>query len=443
MFSRVCIANRGEIAVRIARTCRRLGIETHAVHSDADARAMHVRIADGASLIGPGPVAESYLNIAAVIEAATRAGCDAVHPGYGLLSENPDFARACAQHDLAFIGPSADHIDLMGHKNRARDAMQQFAMPVIPGTAGDLADDDLHASADAVGYPLIVKASRGGGGIGMAVVEEPARLDRAVQRARSTATRAFGSSELYLERQIVGAHHVEVQIFGDTVGQVVHLGERECSVQRRHQKVVEETPSPSVDARLRDTLTLHATTAMARLGYRNAGTVECLVAPDGEFFFLEMNTRLQVEHAVTEMVTGLDLVEWQLRIAAGDSLEMMPLAPPRGHAIEARIYAEDPETFLPAPGQVRDVHFPAGDGIRVDAAIEPGDEVSQFYDPLIAKLVVWAPDRPRAVAKLGEALRHTRIDGIKHNVPFLQRVVASTPFVEGDYDIRIVAQLSE
>ncbi len=276
----------------------------------------------------------------------------------------------------------------------------------------------------------------------MAVVEDSARLERAVQRARSTATRAFGCGELYLERQIVGAHHVEVQIFGDADGRVVHLGERECSIQRRHQKVIEETPAPSVDERLRDTLTLHATTAMARLGYRNAGTVECLVAPNGEFYFLEMNTRLQVEHAVTEMVTGLDMVEWQLRIAAGESLEMMALAPPRGHAIEARIYAEDPETFLPAPGEIRDVHFPTGDGVRVDTAVEAGDEVSQYYDPLIAKLVVWAPDRPRAVAKLSDALQRTRIDGIKHNVPFLQRVVASTPFAEGDYDIRAVAQLS-
>ncbi|MEE9278391.1 MAG: biotin carboxylase N-terminal domain-containing protein, partial [Dehalococcoidia bacterium] len=397
MFDRVCIANRGEIAVRIARTCRAMGIATHALYSDADANALHVRVADSAARIGPPPVAESYLNIDAVIDAALAAGCDAIHPGYGLLSENPDFARACEQRGLTFVGPAPEHIALMGHKNQARTTMADFGMPIIPGTRGDLPDADLTGLAAEVGFPLIVKASRGGGGIGMAVVTAPERLQRALKRARSSSARAFGSTELYLERQIVGAHHVEVQILADAHGTVRHLGERECSIQRRHQKVIEETPAPGVAASLRHDLLEHAVTAMERLGYRNAGTVECLVTPDSDFYFLEMNTRLQVEHPVTELVTGLDLVEWQLRLASGERLHLPPdAALPNGHAIEARIYAEDPETLLPAPGTVTHARFPAGEGIRVDAAIESGDDVPHYYDPLIAKLIAWAPDRAQA-----------------------------------------------
>ncbi len=442
MFERVCIANRGEIAVRIARSCRALGIATHAVYSDADETALHVRSADGASRIGAAPVADSYLNIDAILDAATAARCDAIHPGYGLLSENADLASACRVRGITFIGPKAEHIELMGHKNRARAAMVESGMPVIPGTTGALPDDGMAELAAEVGYPLVVKASKGGGGIGMAVVTDPSRLERAVKRARSAAKRAFGSDELYLERQIVGARHIEVQILGDAHGAVRHLGERECSMQRRHQKVIEESPAPGIDRPLRDDLLGRAVAAMQKLGYRNAGTVECLVSPDGDFYFLEMNTRLQVEHAVTEAVTGIDLVEWQLRIAAGEPLGLAAdAALPNGHAIEARIYAEDPETLLPAPGRAGHVSFPTGAGIRVDAGIESGDEVSHYYDPLIAKLIVRAPDRAAAVVRMAEALGAVEIEGIRHNVPFLQRLVAMPEFVGGAYDVQTAENL--
>ena len=445
-FQRLLIANRGEIAVRVMRTCRRLGIATHAVYSDADAGALHVRTADAATRLGPPPVAESYLNIAAVLDAAEAAGCDALHPGYGLLSENPDFSRACAQRGITFVGPSADHIDLMGHKSRARDAMDQQRFPIIPGTRGDLADladdDDLEATAAQVGYPLIVKASRGGGGIGMAIIESPDQLARAVKRARSQARRAFGHDALYFERQILGARHIEIQILADAHGAVRHLGERDCSVQRRHQKVIEESPGPAVDPALRERLTSQAVAAIQGLGYRNAGTVECLVAPDGAFYFLEMNTRLQVEHPVTEMVTGLDLVEWQLRIAAGEPLDLpADAATPNGHAIEARIYAEDPDTLLPAPGTITHLRFPQGDGIRVDTGIESGDSVSPYYDPLVAKLIVHAPDRAAALQRLSDALAAVEIDGIKHNTPFLQRLVANPDFHAGRYEVGFTDEL--
>ena len=441
-FQRLLIANRGEIAVRIMRTCQRLGIATHAVYSDADAAALHVRTADGATHIGPPPVADSYLNIAAVLDAAQAAGCDAVHPGYGLLSENPDFARACAQRGVTFVGPTADHIDLMGHKNRARAAMENQRFPVIPGTQGDLSDDDLEGAVALIGYPLIVKASRGGGGIGMAVIDAPEQLARAVKRARSLAGRAFGSDALYFERQLLGARHIEIQILADHHGAVRHLGERDCSVQRRHQKVIEESPGPAVDAGLREQLTGRAVDAIQGLGYRNAGTVECLVAPDGDFYFLEMNTRLQVEHPVTEMVTGLDLVEWQLRIAAGEPLTLpADAADADGHAIEVRIYAEDPDTLLPAPGTITHLRFPTGDGIRVDTGIESGDVVSPYYDPLIAKLIAHGPTRAVSLARLDDALAAVELQGIKHNIPFLQRLVADRDFRAGRYDVNFTEEL--
>ena len=442
MFARLLIANRGEIAVRVARTCARLGIATHAVYSEADANALHVRVADGASLIGPPPVAESYLKIDAILDAAVAAGCDAVHPGYGLLSENADFAAACASRGLTFVGPRADHIRLMGHKNEARDAMRGAHFPVVPGTQGDLPEGDLEHLAEQIGYPLIVKASRGGGGIGMSIVESHDGLERAVKRARSAAQRAFGSGELYLERQVRNAHHIEVQIFGDQHGNVVHLGERECSIQRRHQKVLEESPAPNLPAPVRRALTERAVEAMRALGYVNAGTVECLANDDGEFFFLEMNTRLQVEHAATEMVTGLDLVELQLRIAAGEALALPADADqPNGHAIEARIYAEDPETFLPTPGKLLRFAIPAAEGIRVDSGFEAGDEVTPYYDPLIAKLIAWGPDRAAAIARLRDALTGAEVEGIKTNIPFVLRVLAEPAFVEGRYTVQTVPDL--
>ena len=441
-FHRLLVANRGEIAVRVMRTCRRLGVATHAVYSDADARALHVRSADGATRLGPAPVAQSYLNIDAVLDAAEAAGCDAVHPGYGLLSENPDFSRACAARGITFVGPSGDHIDLMGHKNQARAAMGERGFPLIPGTKGNLSDDDLEGTAAQVGYPLIVKASRGGGGIGMAIVSGPGELARAVKRARSLAGRAFGSDDLYFERQVLGARHIEVQILADHHGAVRHLGERDCSVQRRHQKVIEESPGPAVTPDLRARLTGRAVEAIQALGYHNAGTVECLAEPHGDFYFLEMNTRLQVEHPVTEMVTGLDLVEWQLRIAAGEPLDLpADAADPNGHAIEVRIYAENPDTLLPSPGTITHLRFPEGDGVRVDTGIESGDEVTPYYDPMIAKLIVHAADRPAALARLDDALAGVEIEGIKHNTPYLQRLVADPDFRAGNYDVRFTEEL--
>jgi acetyl-CoA carboxylase biotin carboxylase subunit len=441
MFERVLIANRGEIAVRIERTCRDLGIATHAVYSDADQTALHVRLADGATGIGPPPVAESYLNISAILDAAVANHCDAIHPGYGLLSENPEFARACGERGITFIGPSAEHIDLMGHKNQARAEMIKLDFPVIPGTSGDLDDDRLDALAAEVGYPLLVKASRGGGGIGMAIVDDPEKLARAVKRARSTARRSFGSEELYLEKQIHSAHHVEVQVFGLPDGTVRHLGERECSVQRRHQKVIEEAPAPVATPELRMELGQRAVESMERLGYRNAGTVECLLGDDGQYYFIEMNTRLQVEHPVTEMVTGLDLVELQLRIAAGENLDLPTDAhKPTGHSIEARIYAEDSETLMPAPGTITLFAVPSGDGIRIDTGVESGDEISPFYDPLIAKLIVWADDRAAAVQKLADALDTLELRGIRSNVAFLRRIVAAPEFRDGLYDTDFIDQ---
>ena len=446
MFRRVLIANRGEIAARVSRTCRRLGIESHAVYSVADADALHVREADGATHIGAAPVAESYINVDAVLDAAVRAGCDAVHPGYGLLSENARFARACAGRGIAFIGPDPAHMELMGNKDRARAAMRELGVPVIPGSGGPVADDEAEAAAEAVGYPLLIKASYGGGGIGMAAVERPQQFQRALRRARSSADRAFGSGEVYLERRLQAPHHIELQIFGDGAGGAIVLGDRECSVQRRHQKVIEEAPAPApqFDDAARERLYAEVREAVAGLRYGNAGTVECLLDGSGELFFLEMNTRLQVEHPVTEMVTGLDLVEWQLRIAAGEPLaELAAGAParPRGHAIEARLYAEDPDTLLPAPGSISALEVPGEDWLRLDSGVDAGDDVPHFYDPLMAKLIVHGEDRRQAVERLDDALGRVRIEGIKHNVPFLRRVVATGEFAAGDYDVEFAERL--
>ena len=446
MFRRVLIANRGEIAARVSRTCRRLGIESHAVYSVADADALHVREADGATHIGAAPVAESYINVDAVLDAAANAGCDAVHPGYGLLSENARFARACAKRGIAFIGPAPEHMELMGNKDRARATMRELGVPVIPGSGGPVADEEAEAAAEAVGYPLLIKASYGGGGIGMAAVERPQQFQRALRRARSSADRAFGSGEVYLERRLQAPHHIELQVFGDGDGGAVVLGDRECSVQRRHQKVIEEAPAPApqFDDEARERLYARVREAVAGLRYENAGTIECLLDASGELFFLEMNTRLQVEHPVTEMVTGLDLVEWQLRIAAGEPLaELAAAAParPRGHAIEARLYAEDPDTLLPAPGSISALEVPGEDWLRLDSGVDSGDDVPHFYDPLMAKLIVHGEDRRQAVERLDDALGRIRIEGIKHNVPFLRRVVATDEFGAGDYTVELAERL--
>ena len=440
MFSRVLIANRGEIAARVSRTCRRLGIESHAVYSVADADALHVREADGATHIGASPVAESYINVEAVIDAAVAAGCDAVHPGYGLLSENAHFAQACEERGITFIGPAPEHMDLMGNKDQARRTMRGLGLPVIPGSDGAVNDDEAEAVAEAVGYPLLIKASFGGGGIGMASVQRPQQFARSLRRARSSASRAFGSGDVYLERLLVDPHHIELQVFGDGAGGVIILGDRECSVQRRHQKVIEEAPAPAPgfsDA-LRERLYEQVRAAVSELRYRNAGTIECLLDGSGEIFFLEMNTRLQVEHPVTEMVSGQDLVEWQLRIAAGEPLSELPEpGAPDGHAVECRIYAEDPETLLPSPGSVDVLETPEEEWLRLDTGVAGGDDVPHYYDPLMAKLIVHGASRPQALQRLQQALAGTRIEGIKHNIPFLQRVIQTPEFQQGDYTVTL------
>ena len=440
MFKRVLIANRGEIAARVSRTCRRLGIESHAIYSVADADALHVREADGATHIGASPVAESYINVEAVIDAAVRAGCDAVHPGYGLLSENAHFAQACEDRGIIFIGPAAEHMDLMGNKDQARRTMGDLGLPVIPGSEGAVSDEEALAAAEAVGYPLLIKASFGGGGIGMASVKRERQFERSLRRARSSASRAFGSGDVYLERELVEPHHIELQVFGDGRGGALILGDRECSVQRRHQKVIEEAPAPApgfTDA-LRERLYEQVQAAVSQLNYLNAGTIECLLDGSGEMFFLEMNTRLQVEHPVTEMVTGQDLVEWQLRIASGEPLSELPVPDSiNGHAIETRIYAEDPVTLLPSPGSIDVLEVPDEPWLRLDTGVASGDDVPHYYDPLMAKLIVHGGSRAEALQRLETALAGTRIEGIKHNVPFLQRVIRTPEFQQGDYTVAL------
>jgi acetyl-CoA carboxylase, biotin carboxylase subunit len=440
MFRRILIANRGEIACRVIRTCRRLGVETVAVYSEAEENALHVRSADSAVLIGPPPLAESYLTVAAIIAAAKQSGAEAVHPGYGLLSERADFAQAVLDAGLAFIGPSAEAIAAMASKTAARARVAAAGVPLAPGSDGAIEPDaDVEALAALIGYPVMVKASEGGGGIGMTIVHAPERLRQAVERARRSSARAFGSDAVYLERFVERARHVEVQVFGDALGNLLALGDRECSVQRRHQKVVEEAPAPGLSAALREALAGAAVRAAAAVGYTNAGTVEFLLAPDGEFFFLEMNTRLQVEHPVTELTTGLDLVELQLRVAAGEPLPHGQEDVPRnGSAIECRIYAEDPHTLLPSPGTLLKWHVPEGEGVRVDTGVEEGSEVSPLYDPLLAKLVTWAPDRHAAIERMRAALGETVVEGVKSNIPLLCRVMDHAEFVAGRYSTELI-----
>jgi geranyl-CoA carboxylase alpha subunit len=441
-FSRVLIANRGEIACRIARTARALGYRTVAVFSDADAGALHVRQADAAVNIGPPPARDSYLNIAAIIAAAKRAGADAVHPGYGFLSENAAFAAACADAGLVFIGPPAAAIEAMGNKGRAKALMKRAGVPCVPGYQGaDQSDATLADQAGRIGFPLMVKAAAGGGGRGMRLVAVAGDLANALARARSEAASAFGADELILERAITDARHVEIQVFADAHDNVIHLGERDCSIQRRHQKVIEESPSPAVSAALRARMGEAAVAAARAIGYVGAGTVEFLLDAEGQFYFLEMNTRLQVEHPVTEMITGLDLVEWQLRIAAGEKL---PLAQDAvrfyGHAIEARLYAEDPSrNFLPQSGTLVDWRPASGAGIRVDHGLSPGQVVSPFYDPLLAKIIAHGADREEARRRLIVALEDTVALGLNTNRGFLAAVLrhpacaageATTAFIE-------------
>jgi acetyl-CoA carboxylase biotin carboxylase subunit len=442
VFETILVANRGEIARRVIRSAQALGVKAVAVYSEADAKALHVREADEAVLLGPAPPAESYLDGVKVIEAARQTGAQAIHPGYGFLSENASFARAVADAGLVWVGPDADAIDAMGDKINARNLMEAAGVPVAAGTHDPVSDvEEAVLAAKAIGYPVMVKASAGGGGIGMGLAEDEAALRKAFDTARTRAERFFGSPAILLERYLARARHVEVQVLGLGDGRVVALGERDCSVQRRHQKVVEETPSPGVSEDLRQRMFAAAVRAGEAIGYRNAGTVECLVSGD-EFVFLEMNTRLQVEHPVTELCTGIDLVAEQLRVAAGEAPGFDPDDVRRtGHAIEMRVYAEDPKRFLPGPGEITTWVEPTGEGVRVDAGYGPGDVVTPYYDPLLAKLCVWAPDRAAAVAKAREAVAAFQIEGPKNNLPFFMELLAYDEFVSGDYDTSVIDRM--
>lgn len=437
MIRKLLIANRGEIACRVARTARRMGIATVAAHSDADRNALHVAVADEAVRIGGDLPMQSYLDGSAVIAAAHRAGADAVHPGYGFLSENADFAEACQAAGLIFVGPSPAAIRAMGDKARAKALMETTGVPVVPGYAGDdQSDERLAAEADRIGYPLLIKAAAGGGGRGMRQVTKASDLQRALNGARSEAQNAFGTETLLLERLVVEARHIEIQVFGDGKGNCIHLGERDCSTQRRHQKVIEEAPSPAVDAALRAVLGSDAIKAARAVDYWGAGTVEFIVGADGSHFFLEMNTRLQVEHPVTEMVTGFDLVEWQLRVASGEELPVrQDEVALRGHAIEARLYAEDPHAgFLPQTGEIlywRPGEIERLDGIRVDCGVREGDLVTPFYDPMLAKVIAYGRDRVEAIARLQQALLGAPLIGPGTNRTFLVDLLGSPEFAAG------------
>ena len=435
MFEKVLIANRGEIALRIHRACREMGIRTVAVHSTADANAMHVRLADESVCIGPPPARESYLNIPAILSAAAITGADAIHPGLGFLAENAEFAQIVGEHDLVFIGPSPEHIRLMGDKVAAKRTAQELGIPVVPG--GHAVTDVAQAreEADRVGFPILIKAAAGGGGRGMRVARDKAELAQQFPIAQAEAQTFFGNGALYLERFLAKPRHIEVQIIGDGQGGVVHLGGRDCSLQRKHQKLLEETPSPGLNLAERQRIYDLAATTMRKLGYKSAGTLEFLYQ-DGEFFFIEMNTRLQVEHPISEMVTGIDVVREQIRIAAGaplgyrqDDIKFS------GHAIECRINAENPETFAPSPGVIQRYHAPGGMGVRVDSALYQGYTVPPHYDSLVAKLVVHGGTRNECLMRLRRALEEFVISGIETTIPLHQRLMASEAFLNGDYDI--------
>jgi acetyl-CoA carboxylase, biotin carboxylase subunit len=447
---KILIANRGEIAVRIIRACREMGLPTVAVYSDCDRGARHVREADQALHVGPSEAAKSYLRVDAIVDAARRAGADAVHPGYGFLAENAAFARACQDAGLTFIGPSPEVIAMMGSKTAAREAAMRAGVPVVPGTEqpfdAGVPDAVIASTAMNIGYPVLVKAVAGGGGKGMRVVQDPADLSGAIRTARSEAGAAFGDTSVYLERRIARPRHIEIQLLGDHHGRVLPFVERECSIQRRHQKVVEESPSIAVDAGLRHRIANAAADVARSVGYTNAGTIEFLLDEDGAFYFLEMNTRLQVEHPVTELVTSLDLVQWQIRIARGERLDIDPerALTPAGHAIECRIYAEDPDQgFMPSPGLVRVLRPASGPGIRDDGGVSAGYEVPVYYDSMIAKLVAWGEDRPSTIARMARALREYQVLGIRTTIPFFQWLMGRPEYREGRYDTTYLDRLLE
>jgi 3-methylcrotonyl-CoA carboxylase alpha subunit len=442
MFSKILIANRGEIACRVIKTARRMGITTVAVYSDADAKARHVRLADEAVRIGPAATRESYLRSDVILEAALRTGAQAVHPGYGFLSENAEFAEACAKAGVVFIGPPVDAIRAMGSKSAAKALMAKASVPLTPGYHGDRQEPAFLAEqATAIGYPVLIKASAGGGGKGMRRVDAAAEFDAALASCQREAINAFGDDHVLIEQYVLKPRHVEIQVFGDRHGNVVYLFERDCSVQRRHQKVLEEAPAPGMTPARRAAMGQAAVDAAKAVGYVGAGTVEFIANPNGSFYFMEMNTRLQVEHPVTEMITGLDLVEWQLRVASGEALPLtQDQLAIRGHAIEARIYAEDPDKgFLPSIGRLLHLAPPAeGAHVRVDTGVEQGDEITPYYDPMIAKLIVWDHDRDAALARMRRALADYRVSGVSNNIEFLGRLVATRSFDRADLDTGLI-----
>jgi acetyl-CoA carboxylase biotin carboxylase subunit len=442
MFKKILVANRGEIAVRILRACRELGIETVAVYSEADRNALHVRYADEVYLLGPAPSRESYLRADKIIEIALKCGADAIHPGYGFLAERKSFAEACADANITFIGPKPSAIAAMGDKMTARNTVAAAGVPVVPGTegTGSMSNDELINISTKIGFPLLIKASAGGGGKGMREVNTFEEMPALLESARREAESSFGDGSVYLEKVVEGARHIEIQILADQHGNVIHLGERDCSLQRRHQKLIEEAPSPFMDEELRQKIGGVAVKAAKSVDYINAGTIEFLVDKDRNFFFLEMNTRLQVEHPVTEVVTGIDIVAEQIRIARGRQLsykqEDIVL---RGNAIECRINAEDPYNgFLPSTGRITHSLLPTGPGVRVDTGIYPGFEITSFYDPMIAKLIVWGETRGQAILRMRRALEEYRIVGVRTNIPFHQTMMNSHRFMGGQYDTRFV-----
>ncbi|MBI5601501.1 MAG: acetyl-CoA carboxylase biotin carboxylase subunit [Gemmatimonadetes bacterium] len=434
MFKKVLIANRGEIALRVIRACRELGIQTVAVYSEADRESLHVRFADDDVCIGPPPARESYLRIPRLIAAAEITGADAIHPGYGFLAENAEFAETCAASGITFIGPTPQQIRMMGDKAAARTKMIENGVPVVPGTPGPVEDvDEAARFAEQIGFPVIIKAAAGGGGKGMRVANDAEEFARSFQMARTEALSAFGNGDVYVEKYLRRPRHIEFQILGDTHGNVIHLGERDCSVQRRHQKLIEESPSPAMTPALRERMGEAAVLGAKAIDYVGAGTVEMLLDTDGSFYFMEMNTRIQVEHPVTEMITGVDLVKEQIRVAAGEALREKETPQMRGHVIECRINAEDPfKNFQPSPGKIEVFHLPGGNGVRVDTHAYAGYTVPPFYDSMIAKLIVHGVDRAEALAKMRLALDTFIVQGVTTTIPFLSKVMSHPDFVRGD-----------
>jgi acetyl-CoA carboxylase, biotin carboxylase subunit len=446
MFKKILIANRGEIAVRVIRACHDLGIAAVAVYSEVDRAALHVLRADEAYPIGPAAAVESYLNIPRILEAAEHAGADAIHPGYGFLSENPRFARACREAGIKFIGPTPESMELMGSKTRARQQMEKAGVPFVPGTSRGLESfNEAEAIAERLAYPVMLKAAAGGGGKGMRLVSGRAELASALEAVRSEAQRAFGDGEVYIEKAIINPRHIEMQVLADEHGNTVYLGERDCSVQRRHQKVVEECPSPAVNDEMRQRMGETAVKAAHAAGYTNAGTIEFLADSDNNFYFLEMNTRLQVEHPVTELVAGMDLVQLQIRIAAGERLSFRQQdIRLRGHAVECRVYAEDPENnYFPSPGKITGLAEPSGPGIRVDSGIYEGWNVPLEYDPLLAKLIGYGESREQAISRLRRALEEYFVGGVKTNLALFQRILSNPDFLASNADTGLLARMPD